>query len=993
MKNLAKIFMAVAALFAGFACTTDVTEDLGVKIGGQTTLTISLEESRTQLGEKADSGYPLYWSEGDQISVNGVASAALTTDEAGQPDAAFTFDGSLSYPYSVVYPASEANEITFLASQSYVAGTFAAGTAPMYAYAASAADAIKMQHLAGALRFDVSGAATLSAVVVEAESGNLAGTYTVDCATGSLTAKEGTTAKSATLTFGNGLALSDVATPIYLAVPAGSYGMVTVKLYSTADEVMTVKFDTSSKPIKAGTVREFAPITYAGIVDTSDFVIDSKDALIRFAAIPTRNAVVTANIDMTGYDWTPIDGFAKSFDGGNFEIKGLNDALFRYTSATEIKNVKLVDVNITVDKFFVHSNNARVYAGSLAYYFENSNGKVTNCSASGNIVVDVVYKNSDTTQATDSNYAVSISGLVGMVYKCAEFSGCTNHTNVNVKSLFGADGESNFYTHFGGLVGGFYSCSALSKCTNYGNISINTGQQTGVLRCGGAIGYANTATLFSEVKNYGDIYINTNTTSGLYAAGVASNIYKAATFDKCENYGAITIENNVKCGKCFVGQMGASCSGNSTIKNCIGSNNASGKGITIGCDCGNLYAGFFGKYPASETTSAKETAGTSKVYTNSIADSTNSSDLTITSDFSSTSSSYPTLGMTDTTSAAANAQTISNFHVSGNITINGLIEGYTYVAGIVGYWRSYNAKTYKLTMTDCSYSGNIIVNGILAQRPAVGGIMAYNSGNYASLTNVHHTGDITVHNAKASVAVNWAAVGGIIGYDGQEPPLTNCTNSGNITVTGNYATESGTYPLRVGGIVGYPNSFAKIKAGVINTGSITIGAKGVDTKVDCLCVGGIWGEVTSASATMTDPINTGNITITNVTNASVADSYVGGIVGKTIAKVTNAQCYCNISALGYTNIGWATGFPRNTEYAVTNDKGETTKYSIVATNCKFGGNLVEVEIDDEDESQTEKLTPLTADNYFNHIFGGTTDWTGVENYDGCTLLTASPLSE
>ena len=982
MKNLTKLFVAVAALFAGFSCVTDVTEDLGVKVGGQTTLTISLEESRTQLGEKADGVYPLYWSEGDKISINGVESSAVSADVAGATAAEFTFDGLLNHPYNVVYPASTANKVTFPAIQSYVAGTFAAGTAPMYGYAEVAGGAIQMNHLAGALRLDVAGTATLSSVVVVAESGSLSGTYTVDCATGELVAKEGSTSSSVSLTFGEGLALSDVATPLYIAVPAGNYGMVTVKLYSTANEVMTVKFDTTSKPVKAGAVREFTPITYAGVVDTSDFVIDSKDALIRFAANPSRNAVVTANIDMTGYDWTPIDGFAKSFDGGNFEIKGLNDALFRYTSATEIKNVKLVDVNITVDKFFVHSDNARVYAGSLAYYFENSSGKVTNCSASGNITVDVVYKNSDTTQATDSNYAVSISGLVGMVYKCSEFSGCTNRTNVNVKSLFGADGESNFIAHFGGVVGGFYSCSALSKCTNYGNISINTGQQTGALRCGGAIGYANTATLYSEVKNYGDIYINTNTTSGMYVAGVVSNTYKAATYDKCENYGAITIENNVKCGKCFVGQMGASCSGNSTIKNCIGSNNASGKGITIGCDCSNLYAGFFGKYPASETTKEKEAAGTSKVYTNSIADSTNSSDLTITSDFSSTSSAYPTLGMTDTTGSAANVQTISNFHVSGNITVNGLIEGYTYIAGIVGYWRSYNAKTYKLTMTDCSYSGNIIVNGQIANRPAVGGIMAYNSGNYASLTNVHHTGNITVHNTFDGIVNYWMSIGGIIGYDGQEPPLTNCTNSGDITVTGNFVGvyNDANHPLRVGGIVGYPNSFAKVRAGVVNTGDITIGAKGVETKVNFLCVGGIWGEVTNASATMTDPINTGNITITNVTNASVADSYVGGVVGKTVAKVTNAQCYCNIAAAGYTNLGWATGSAR-------------VKDSIVATNCKFGGNLVEIEVDEEDESQKEKLTPLTSENFFDHIFGGTTDWTGVENYDGCTLLTASPLSE
>ena len=62
MKNFTRIFFAVAALFA-FACTTDATEDLSVTIKGEgTELAISLEESRTQLGEKADGVYPLYWS-------------------------------------------------------------------------------------------------------------------------------------------------------------------------------------------------------------------------------------------------------------------------------------------------------------------------------------------------------------------------------------------------------------------------------------------------------------------------------------------------------------------------------------------------------------------------------------------------------------------------------------------------------------------------------------------------------------------------------------------------------------------------------------------------------------------------------------------------------------------------------------------------------------------------------------------------------------------
>ena len=67
MRNFTKIFMAVVALVA-VSCTTDTTEDLGVKFDKQnlTEITLSLEESRTQLGEKAGEVYPLLWSEGDR---------------------------------------------------------------------------------------------------------------------------------------------------------------------------------------------------------------------------------------------------------------------------------------------------------------------------------------------------------------------------------------------------------------------------------------------------------------------------------------------------------------------------------------------------------------------------------------------------------------------------------------------------------------------------------------------------------------------------------------------------------------------------------------------------------------------------------------------------------------------------------------------------------------------------------------------------------------
>ena len=179
MKNLTKIFMAVVAGMFAFSCVTDTTEDLGVKVGGHegvTTLTLSMAEvTKTHLGAKEGDLYPLYWSEGDAISVNGVTSTPLTAEQANGADASFTFDGELSAPYCVVYPAAvtktdgEATEgeegvepepetpvataypVHFLTEQPYTVGTFAPAAAPMYGYA-EVKGTITMQHLTGVLR-------------------------------------------------------------------------------------------------------------------------------------------------------------------------------------------------------------------------------------------------------------------------------------------------------------------------------------------------------------------------------------------------------------------------------------------------------------------------------------------------------------------------------------------------------------------------------------------------------------------------------------------------------------------------------------------------------------------------------------------------------------------------------------------------------------------------------------------------------------------------
>ena len=986
MKNFTKLFVAVAVLFAGFSCVTDATEDLGVKVGGQTTVTLSLEESRTQLGEKADEVYPLYWSAGDQISVNGVTSAALT--EGGSANATFVLEGTLNYPYSVVYPASTENKVTFLAEQSYTPGTFCAGAAPMYGYAEDANSAVQLQHLVGVLRLAVSGEATLANIVLEAESGDLAGTYTVDCATGALTAVEGTTSKSVTLSFGEGLTLGAEATPIYIALPAGSYGIVAVTLYSTDGKRMKLSFDTTEKPVTVGAVREFKEVTYLGEESSEmefegDVVITTAEelALLSEACAANKLSAVTsvtigATIDMTGIAWNSIKNLpAITFDGGSdkgYEIKGLNAPFFYFLTNVTLKNLKLADVDITVTEPYLHNGNAKVASCAIAYIAEGCT--VTNCYASGKILVNTKFNNAATPLDGNTNTVLDISGLFGYT-GTTSMEKVTNAVDVTVKSLFDTsnDNTSVFYVLVGGVSGVLYDVTNANEIYNYGDITFDIegdAQIATAMRCGGIFGYTPKVTSFTNVENHGDITVKgLNTTGGQYYGGLVGLPYSTPTFDTCKNSGAITVTSTTGSGSNFViGSIGGTTNNNVTLKNCIASNNSEGKGITLSISCGKLYTGMIG-YIANSASTA---------YKHSITNCTNSTDLLVTSDSSMTSSTYLTLGFSDTCGDSMTSINITDFTATGDITINGTVAGHFYVGGIYGYMRAKNASAYKNTFTNCTYNGDITLNGAFSYRSTVGGIVGYNSSNYFTLDNCHMTGNITSHNTAEGDLTYYMAIGGISGYNGQEIEYkTLCTNSGDISISGNC---KGAHPLLVGGISGWTahNNANRYNAfNVVNSGNITIGKENVTTTINNLNVGGVVGKFTNSAACTgcENAVNTGNITIVGEIGGITDASYIGGIIGYTEEPIVNASAYCTILAPGFKS-GWITGVAR-------------VKDTLLATNCKIGGEyLGNYNIEDE----VYEMDPITETNYFNYIYGSgaDTDWTGTENYDGCTCLSAKP---
>ena len=102
-----KIFRSVAALavvmFAG--CTNDIDNEVNAPVvGGETTVTVGIADTKTYLGDLVDGARKVFWSSNDKIAVNGVASTAIERTE-DHTSANFTFDGELAYPYSILYPA------------------------------------------------------------------------------------------------------------------------------------------------------------------------------------------------------------------------------------------------------------------------------------------------------------------------------------------------------------------------------------------------------------------------------------------------------------------------------------------------------------------------------------------------------------------------------------------------------------------------------------------------------------------------------------------------------------------------------------------------------------------------------------------------------------------------------------------------------------------------------------------------------------------------
>ena len=248
------------------------------------------------------------------------------------------------------------------------------------------------------------------------------------------------------------------------------------------------------------------------------YIVSSPAALQAWATEmkndPTQNlnCTLAADIDLTDTEWTPIPGFAGTFDGGGKTITGLtinqpstnNVGLFAsIEDVGTVKNLKLDDVDITV------GSNVGAIAG------ENM-GIIENCSVSGNVegngyVGGITGKNKGTITACHSS--ATVEGI--------NVGGIAGQSNVSITACYstGSVTAKGYNSYAGGVVGQNNVRANLTACYATSNVN-GDGEYVG-----GVVGYNNAQGIVTAC------YWNSTVTNDTGIGSDMSNIGEATKVD------------------------------------------------------------------------------------------------------------------------------------------------------------------------------------------------------------------------------------------------------------------------------------------------------------------------------------------------------------------------------------------------------------------------------------------------------------------------------
>jgi len=906
MKKIYTLFSIIALATLTVACQKEISAEQDIlaeeTVSEDGTLTVVLsvpdsQDSKTVMGTKSGSSYPVRWSagDGDYLSLNGTVAYASNKDSDTQYSASFKPSVGLSV-YNFLYrgDAGHDNQVSFPSTQNYVADGFDPASMPMYAASASRSESVTFSHLGALLRFSFTGEKKIDAVTLTAAdaSKSLSGTFTIGktaagLLNGSLTPTSG--GASLAYSFGSHKQLSDTPFIFYIAIPAGTYeGGITLDIVDNDSGHMTVTVmnSNSSKTIAAGKVREFDNVVYVPNKEVNLKQIYNDATFLEFVSAVaggnktlnarlTQNAATLSLSAATVSAFESIDDYAGTFDGNNKGIAGLTKPMFN--------TLKGVVKNLTLNSTIVETDAGNTRLGMFAREVEPSSqvddiAGLQNCTANGSVSFE------PSTALADDDHP-RIGGMVGN-NKGGTFVNCTNNANVT----FGGSETHNVQPSIGGVVGrtqkgGDLSTQGdISNCTNNGTVICSADFGQGVY-IGGVLGYqVEKAESISGCSNSGLVKVTSDfsTTAALHLGGVIG--MGKGTIESCSNLsgGVVTSEEGSTAGSYIcqggvVGRLNREKDSYSGLTN-AGDVNVAAAGASTGAyiggiagrcnegasisDCTNTGGTieFSGDISTCELHIGGIVGNTNKPVSNCI----NGTAIIAGGTYSlNTSGKYYSVGGIVGYQKSDEALT-DNFNTAA-VTFTGTVTGYTSTAGICGYANGPiigGGNSGTITFAGSSNSQNCPFGGIAARTPS--------GKSGARIDGVTNSGAIVINTSTQSSKYVFA--GGIVG-DHQSGDL-NATNSGTITVNELKCTQ-----FMLGGLVG--QNKGEITSGSANLASGDITVSGLTSSQQSY-IGGIAG-------TTNQPVsanNAGDIVTTSGSKVS-RSYYVGGIIGRADGALTS----------------------------------------------------------------------------------------------------------
>ena len=802
-------------------------------------------ETKTYLGESVAGVRKVYWSDGDQIAVNGIASEALSGLAENTASAAFTFNGVLSTPYSIVYPASvyeDATHVTLPAVQTYKSDGFADGMFPMAGYSADGSG-VTLQHLCAIVKVSVMRAATAAdtdnLVVARFKGRNneqVSGSFTIDYQNVTLApAASMAEADKVVKVAKNQATSTSEAAVYYIVVPAGTYSNgFDIEVMDKNGHLMT-KSKTSSWTAVAGKLYSMPEFEFVPTTTELGVEITNAQELIQFAtdynnkvfeSLGDETLVATITDDITfdaetsaAFNATGGIGlkiaagdtedfyFEGIFEGGNHAIKNLEATVPLFTATNSYGTVRNLRLASSCSFDFTHGNAAEADLGSVVGYHK---GLLKNVTSYANVTIE----------PGDISQVTALGGLVGRVTQ-GTVDGCQYCGNLTVPAGFSVTSKA---THIGGLVGEITNAAGIVKDSYfYGTLETearvaSTDKNNPYLFVGGIVGSVAAGT----VRN----------------CNVTANTTKEVTMANSKSYTGTIINHTTLAYHMAQGGIAGQNAG--TVDNCSNLATTQNFVLTIG-----------------DTDPASPTASDSN------------------------SRYYDLGGIVGLNKAGAT--------VSGCVN-EGKIESRSTpriqkIGGVVGYNLG--------TVTSCSnqtdgeiYLTTTNITPYSVRVGEIGGVIGNNAGTVSDIQNAGYIHYDRTENA-AGVEIK---IGGVIGLsttaiNGGEGK--NISNSGNILGAYNGSTVT-TAGLRFGGVVGSAQASVQ---NVTNTGSVTYQTSATNV-VSFLYMGGIAGEIRSAgTATVSGCENGGEVYFNAANNAAHTDNYTGGILGKTFeSDVTISNC-------------------------------------------------------------------------------------------------------